>query len=158
MSEKLEELIDEVKGSLRRAEHSYFVSLKYTRTVDVIRNLIKRYIETLSLCVDALIEYNRLKEDIEVPESLIERINLAQEKYSEDELITEYLEFLIFLRKVARADYGKCEEFRRHVTCIVMVDGNEHHIGIDKLGEYFEKIKASVHYTLNLVQEIKEDD
>ena len=158
MNEVIEELNEEMKNSLKRAEHSVYVSLKYTRTVDVIKNLIDRYIATLSFGIDVLAEYLSDKGKIEEkPETLIERINIVQEKLK-DETVNEAIEFLLFLRKITRTEYGKCEEFRRHVTMIVKVEGKEHNIDIDVLMEYFERMKKYTAYIEKIVKEIKNED
>ena len=46
---------DSAKGQLLRADHLFHVTLKYTRTVDVIRNTIERLIGGLDFAIkDAL--------------------------------------------------------------------------------------------------------
>lgn len=159
MDELLEEAIEDMKGSLRRADHSYYVSLKYSRTVDVIRNLLERYVTTLCYMMNALLEYKRFKGEIEsVSTTLIERVGQVRELFPEEEDIVESLDFLLFLRKVLRAEHGKCEEFRRHVTMIVKVEGEEYHIDIDLLGEYYESIKSIINRAIRVVEELPDDD
>ena len=41
------ESIDKAKEELKRVDHLFFVSLKYTKTVDVIKSLIDRLINAL---------------------------------------------------------------------------------------------------------------
>lgn len=151
MNEQLEECLHEMVGSLRRSEHSYYVSLKYTRTVDVIRNLLERYIKTLEHMVNSLIEYEAEKNPmLEKPQFLIAKINLVQKVY-DDKFIQEAMDFLLFLRKALRAKYGKCEEFRRNVTMSVKIEGKEHNINIDSLGEYYEQVSGYIKYTVKKI-------
>jgi hypothetical protein len=159
MNEIIDDLVKEMQESLKRAEHSVFVSLKYTRTVDVIKNLVDRYITTLSYCVDALIEYLFEKRIIqEKPENLIDKTNIIYEQFPRDELLADCLDFLIFLRKASRAEYGKCEEFRRHVTMSVKIDGADYEIDIDVLMEAFQSMKKYVEHTRRIMKEIKNED
>jgi len=142
MSEEIEEHINEMKMSFKRSEHSLYVSLKYTRTVDVIKNLIERYVNTLIHGIDALVqklfEENKISE---IPETPIEKINLIRATYSDNEELISFLDWLIFLRKLLRSKYGKCEEFRKNVTMCAIVDGEEHGIKIETLTDYLEKMK-----------------
>ena len=56
----------QAKQELKRADHSIAVSLKYTRTVDVIKSIIKRLINTITHILDALLE--KAKEDGKIKE------------------------------------------------------------------------------------------
>jgi len=153
MNEKLEECIDELKGSLRRAEHSNYVSLKYTRTVDVIRNLLDRYIQTIREAMTCLLlKLEEEKKVYEVPDTLIEKVNLLKENV-EDEEVQEMLDFLLYLRKCKRSDYESVEEYRRHVACIVKVEGEELYINIDLLDEWFQNLKAQVEHVIGMVED-----
>ncbi|MBT3303838.1 hypothetical protein HN592_00445 [Candidatus Woesearchaeota archaeon] len=158
MNEIIETLIDEMKDSLKRAEHSCYVSLKYTRTVDVLKNLVERFITTISFAVDVLsADLEEKGKIMEQPDSLIEKVNLTKSNYEEDETITAALELLLLLRKIIRADYGRCEEFRRHVTMVVKVEGEDYHLDIDLLTAYFHKIKEYVGYIERLIKGENED-
>lgn len=158
MNEIIETLMDEMKDSLKRAEHSCYVSLKYTRTVDVLKNLVERFITTISLAVDVLTADLEDKDKIaEQPDSLIEKVNLIKEHYEEDENITEALDLLLLLRKIIRADYGRCEEFRRHVTMVVKVEGEDYHLDIDLLTEYYHKVKEYLTHIEKLIKGENED-
>jgi len=154
MNEVLEDSLEELRGSLRRAEHTYYVSLKYTRTVDVIRTLIERYVTTLSNGIEVLIEYLHEKEGVERPDALIQRINLVKERFK-DETLDAAMDYLLFLRRVLRADFDSFEEFRRHVTMRVELDGNEYEFNIDVLGEQYEEVKAYAEHMRGLVEGVK---
>ena len=53
-----------------------------------------------------------------------------------------YLSFYSLLRRIARADYTKREEYRRHVTMITTLDdGMIMNVDIDLLTEYYERTK-----------------
>ncbi|MBW3019773.1 hypothetical protein KY334_00620 [Candidatus Woesearchaeota archaeon] len=145
MFETAEEYLQEMVSSYKKADHSVFVTLKYTRTVDVIKNIVDRFIETIGYGITALtldlVNKNKL---FEAPETLILQINEVKNAYPENEKLMECIDFVLFLRKVTRCEYGKCEEFRKNVTMSVTIDGVEYNIKIPVLEEYLEKTKEYI--------------
>ena len=137
MEDAYEETLDEIK----RAEHLYYVSLKYTRTVDVIRSCMERFINTYENGFKTLLLYAKKKKKIkEVPESAVLQIKeLKEVTLFEDMKLEKYIELHARLRKLMRRPYTKREEFRRHVTMIVEVEDGHEEINIDIIGEYYEK-------------------
>ncbi|MBU0615000.1 MAG: hypothetical protein KJ601_02815 [Nanoarchaeota archaeon] len=143
MNEHLEESI----GEMKRIDHLIFVSLKYSRTVDVIKSVIERIISSYDFMILALLEHAKEKKIItEYPQSNPLRCELLLKHFRDDEMITKNLEFYALMRRVTRAEYGKREEYRRHVTMIADIDGNNFEVDIDKLNEYFENIKEFFRY------------
>ena len=147
MDDLFEDLMDDMVGSLKRAEHSNYVSLKYTRTVDLIKSLVDRYIATIESGVNVLLYWKN--EPMDGP--LIQRINKAKELFPDDEVIQDNMEFILFLRKISRAQYSSEEEYRRHVTMIVKMEEEEYRFDIDKMDEYFQKVKAFINHVRSLV-------
>ena len=52
----MHEYLVNAKEDMKRISHSVYVSLKYTRTVDVIKNILKRMITTLNHVILDLLE------------------------------------------------------------------------------------------------------
>ncbi|MBM3204235.1 hypothetical protein FJZ55_10080 [Candidatus Woesearchaeota archaeon] len=126
----MNEYLLEARDELKRLEHIIYVSLKYTRTVDVIINALN--------CIDLIIEafLEKAKEDklIEVlPKSPALRATKVTEIYSTDLELQRYLTFYTFLRTILKLPYTKREEFRRHVTFVVELDHATAEINIDNL-------------------------
>ena len=68
---------DSPEGELRRADHLIYVSLKYTRTCDVIKNAIKRLLSAFDLMfVDYLEKMKYEKKIEEVPSTRKERSDM----------------------------------------------------------------------------------
>ena len=63
MSVPLESL-DNAKEELKRVDHLIYVSLKYTRTVDVIKSIIERMINAFDFSIRAGLEYAKGKKKI----------------------------------------------------------------------------------------------
>ncbi|MBT4824972.1 hypothetical protein HN695_01845 [Candidatus Woesearchaeota archaeon] len=131
----LEEAIEELK----RVDHLIFVSLKYTRTVDVLKNVLKRLITTFGCVIDGVLGDARDEKKImEVPLAPVKKCSALKElipgKY--DELI----DFFLYLRKLDRAEYDKINEFRRHVALIAHTeDEGDVEVSIDVVTEYYRK-------------------
>ena len=71
---------------LKRVDHLIFVTLKYTRTVDVIRSVLERLVSTLDYQIADLLEYYRKKGKITaVPPAAMLRCRKCGEKYDEEE-------------------------------------------------------------------------
>ena len=52
----MNEYLFEAREELKRLEHIIYVSLKYTRTVDVINNALNRMVSTYDLIIEAFME------------------------------------------------------------------------------------------------------
>ena len=155
---EVEEHLQEARGELRRVDHMIYVSLKYTRTVDVIRNTIARLIATYDFGVLALIKNLKLKKKIkELPASPGMKVELLGKEIP-DEYITKALEFYLMLRKVMKADYTRREEYRRHVTMTsILDDGSNPEFDIDNLEIHYDKTKEFISYIYNLISGKKDD-
>lgn len=124
----------EAREELKRLEHIIYVSLKYTRTVDVIINALNRMVGTFDLIIEAFLEEAREEGDIEsLSKSPALRAKQVLELYPEDKELDKYLRFYRFLKNILKLPHQKREEFRRHVTMIVELDESIAEMDIDKV-------------------------
>ncbi|MEM2121172.1 MAG: hypothetical protein QXU20_00745 [Candidatus Woesearchaeota archaeon] len=145
MSEYLKEAYQELK----RAEHSLFVSLKYTRTIEVMSSIITRLVSFYDNLIDALIEIKSKKDkSIEIPKSPGLKGNLVKELFSNDPKIGEEIEFYFLLRAIVRSKKTAFSEYRRHVAIIVKLDSKELKIDIEKITEYYRRAQSFFDYVL----------
>ncbi len=153
MIESYKQSIEEFK----RVDHLYYVTLKYTRTVDVIRSVIERLISTFEYSIDSLLKCMKEEKIIEeIPSNPVGKCLLAQEKCGE-ETMCKYLETYLKLRKILREEYTKREEYRRHVTMIVDFEGETMNIDIDLLKEYYDEVGEFLRYMKYRVQDYKDE-
>ncbi len=153
----MKESLGSAKDELKRADHSIYVSLKYTRTVDMIKHIIDRFVNSCDFIVEALLKYAKQKKKIkEIPDTPLTRLTLAKHVYKEDPQIIDFCNFSEFLRKLNRAEYKSSREFRRHVTMHASVDGALFEIKIDTMYEYYKRIREFVEYVELLVEIRKE--
>lgn len=139
----MKESLLEAKDELKRVDHQIYVSLKYTRTVDVLMNCIGRMIDAYNCLITSLlllaVEKKRIKEEY-LPSTPLERGNMAKDMYA-DEIVQKNMEFYFLLRKIHKSSPKKEQEFRRHVTLRTQIDDKEVTVDIDKATEYYFAIK-----------------
>ena len=153
MIESYKQAIEEYK----RVDHLYHVSLKYTRTVDVIRSVIERLISTFEYSIDALLKCMKEENEIEeIPANPVGKGMLAKEKCNDEETC-RYLDMYLKLRRVMRASYTKREEYRRHVTMVTDFEGETLDVDIDLLKEHYLDTGIFLSYIKQRVQKYKDD-
>lgn len=137
MIEDIQDFLDDAVSELKRVEHLVFVSLKYTRTVDVLLNIISRQIDGYEQLWNAfLTKLVDEKKIPEVPEAPVVRANKLQEHYMEHPEILENVELYVLLRKLHRSNPEREQEFRRHVAMRTIIDGREEVVNIDIITQY----------------------
>ena len=74
-----EDQVEAPEEELKRADHLVFVSLKYTRTCDIMMNAIKRMITAYEMAMKEFLENLRKRKEIEeVPTSVKERATMVK--------------------------------------------------------------------------------
>lgn len=143
------EEIDNAVSELRKIEHLVYVTLKYTRTVDIIRDVIKRLIICLDYQIDDILGYLKEKEKIKsVPQTPLQKIKLIEETYLKDKKIKDFVDFYYMLKKAYNSEYKKKEEFRKNVALVT----KEVEIGIERLTNLAKQTKGHVEYLKGLMQ------
>jgi hypothetical protein len=137
----MQDYSESAREELKRIDHLVYVSLKYTRTVDVLKSIIDRLISCINYIITDLLEHKE-NEIIEVPKAPAGQATLIKKLYHKDPLIMEMIDFYTLLRKLTRAEYTKRQEFRRHVTMVTTVEGQIIDINIDVITEYYAKTKV----------------
>jgi hypothetical protein len=140
----MKESLFDAKEELKRVDHQIYVSLKYTRTVDVLMNCLGRMIDAYSCMIDALIQHavekKKVREEF-VPSSPLERLEFARSIYPEEDIVKKNMDLYALMRKIVKTNPKKEQEFRRHVTLRTLVDGKEVAVDIDKVTEYYGLMK-----------------
>lgn len=145
----MNEYLEEAKEELKRVDHIIYVSLKYTRTVDIIRNALTRLISACEYMVHGILVHAQQQGDIkDIPKSPKEKIKLLAQLHPDDNKLARYLSFYTFSRDLMKAPYTRREEYRRHVTMIVELGKQTAEIDIDMLEDNFSKeAKEFMEYT-----------
>ena len=155
----MKESFDLAVQELKRVDHLFWVSLKYTRTVDVIKHVIDRLISCIGYGFESLLKYaNEKKLAAHIPENAGLRIELIRKTFPDNIEIIDYINFYQKLRKLSKAEYTKREEFRRHVTMIATIDKGEIvEVSIDSLKEDYEKTKNFIRLIKKIINEEKDE-
>ena len=118
------------------AQHLLFVSLKYTKTGDVILNLIQRWLHMIEAAGDEMLAKAKKKKLIkQIPATPREKIDAMQKIFKKEQVVMDTLVLYSFFRKVPSLEQIKEHEFRKNVTLRV-IDHEEVIIDMDKLREW----------------------
>ncbi|MBT7903352.1 hypothetical protein HN587_05805 [Candidatus Woesearchaeota archaeon] len=147
----MNEFYKKSRDELKRADHLIFVSLKYTRTVDVLKSIIERLINCVDFCFNALltdlVEKGELRE---IPSAPVPKCKLVKELFADDEKVVQMVELFLLWRRISKAEYSKEFEFRRHVALTAFLKDEENvKVNIDVITEYFQKTKLFFGYLSN---------
>lgn len=144
---------------LKRVDHLFWVSLKYTRTVDVIKHVIDRLISCIGYGLESILKYAKEKKlAANIPENAGLRCDLLKKTFAENTELMDYIHFYLRLRKLSKAEYTRKEEFRRHVTMIATIDKGEIvEVSIDTLKEDYEKTRNFITFVKKTINEEKEE-
>jgi len=119
------------------ADHLLYVSLKYTKTCDVIINLLLRWKIMIELAMDRLVERAKKERKWQpVPDAPRAKLIQLKKIYSNDPVIFETLELYELFRDVEGLEKVRENEFRKGVNLKVTYKGEVVNINLDKLKEY----------------------
>lgn len=124
-------------NELKRAEHSIYVSLKYTRTEDILNNIINRLFSSLDQMLDILIFLAGINEFNNGNKTAI-----VLENYPNDEKIFSLIKYFSFFLYLKKARSICKNEYRRHLMKIVELDNRYIYIiDIDSVVENYMLVK-----------------
>lgn len=140
----MEEIIQEKIS----ADHLLYVSLKYTKTCDVIKNLILRWTIMIEKSIESILIHAKKKKKIsEVPSSPVGRLEIAQKLFKKDANFQKVIEEYKMFRKINELRTERIGEFRKNVNLRVMYQGNEININLEKLKEYADMLEMFINTT-----------
>lgn len=138
---------DLASGELKRIDHLIHVTLKYTRTVDVIRSILEKFICAMDYKVadyhQYLIEKKKVKSFSSAP---LMRIRMLEELHPKDVTIKNFIDFYVKIKHFYNAEYKAKEEYRKNVALLT----KEKEINIQIIKEYAEEVKRYIDYIKSL--------
>lgn len=130
------------------ADHLLYVSLKYTKTCDVIKNLLLRWRRMIETAIDKiLIKAKTQKKISSIPESPMKKIEEVKKLFKKDSNFIEIIEFYEMLRKLEELRTERIGEFRKNVTLRIFFRGEEINVNLEKLKEYADKLEKFISST-----------
>ena len=143
---------NEIEREKRMAEHLFYVSLKYTKTGDVILNLINRWERMLDRAMELLLRRAKKAKAIrEIPIAPKARELAVRDAYK-DELVQRVMDIYAFFRKLPMLEKIREHEFRKNVAVRVINSGREIEINMDKLKEWNEILDEFLTYVRHIYQ------
>ncbi|MFH1133239.1 MAG: hypothetical protein V1735_02000 [Nanoarchaeota archaeon] len=151
----MNESLDNAREEFKRVDHLIYVSLKYTRTVDIFINIFERMISCCDFVIDGFML--RLKEEkkvAEIPAQARVRAEWLKKHFAHDPEMVKYIDFYLLLRRLAKSSYTRSNEFRRHVTMTATLDGGEiMEVNIDVMMVYYQALKDFLSYTTPMLND-----
>ena len=130
------------------ADHLLYVSLKYTKTCDVILNLIIRWRKMIETSIDAILVKAKKKKKISsVPLAPTKKIETMKKLFRRDKNFMKVLETYEMFKKIEDLKKERIGEFRKNVTLKVFYRGEEININLEKLRIYAEELEKFISTT-----------
>lgn len=127
------------------ADHLLYVSLKYTKTTDVILNLIHRWRSLIDEGFDKILAKSKKTKKISrIPTAPKLKVEAIISLYKKDEIINQTIDLYNFFKKLQDSEKIRENEFRKNVALRVMYLGKWITIDLDKLKEYNSIIEKFV--------------
>jgi hypothetical protein len=129
------------------ADHLLYVSLKYTKTCDVIMNLLLRWKIMIDLGMEVLIERAQKKKKWKpVPDAPRAKLVQLKKIYASDKVVSDTLTLYELFRDIDGLDKIRENEFRKGVNLKVNYKDEEVNINLDKLKDYSGVLEKFISY------------
>ncbi|OGJ12373.1 hypothetical protein A3K62_02155 [Candidatus Pacearchaeota archaeon RBG_16_35_8] len=137
----MEEIIQEKIS----ADHLLYVSLKYTKTCDVIVNLILRWRKMIERSITEVLKHAKKKKKIPaIPENPKGQIEIIRKLMKKDQNFIDVIDMYEMFRKIEELRKERIGEFRKNVTLKVFYRGEEININLEKLKEYADRLERFI--------------
>ena len=127
------------------ADHLLYVSLKYTKTCDVIINLLLRWANMIEFAIEELTEKaKKMKKWKPVPDAPRAKLLQLKKIYERDSVISKVLDLYEMFRDVEKLEKVRENEFRKGVNLRVFYKGEAININLDMLKEYADLLERFI--------------
>jgi hypothetical protein len=138
-------MIEEIIKEKTSADHLLYVSLKYTKTCDVILNLLARWKSLIEISFDAILD--KKVEDGKIPAMPTnpkQRIEFMKKYFAKIDVIQNVIPLYIFFKRIPDLKKNKSGEFRKNVNLKIIETSKTTEINMEKLGEYYEIVEQFI--------------
>ncbi|MGY4884548.1 MAG: hypothetical protein ACP5NZ_03135 [Nanobdellota archaeon] len=140
----MEEIIQEKIS----ADHLLYVSLKYTKTCDVIKNLILRWRKMIETAIEEILKHAKKKKKISaISSSPLGKIEEVKKLFKKEKNFLEVIEMYEMFRKIDELRTERIGEFRKNVALRIFYQGKEINVDLEKLKDYAEKLEKFISTT-----------
>lgn len=146
----MEEIIQEKIS----ADHLLYVSLKYTKTCDVIMNLMLRWRKMIETCMNHMLKKAQKDGKIDsVSENAIGKIKQCKEIFKDDKEFLKVMDMHMMLRKLETLRTERIGEFRKNVALKIIFKGKEVNVNLEQLKIYAEMMENFINTTKEFLGE-----
>ena len=139
--------MDEIIKEKISADHLLYVSLKYTKTCDVIINLLLRWKIMIEMTMDVLADKAKKKKKWKpVPNAPLAKLVQLKKIYAKESEVMDALKLYEFFKDIEKLDKIRENEFRKGVNLKVTFKGDVVNVNLDKLKEYSDKLERFISY------------
>ncbi len=140
----MEEIIQEKIS----ADHLLYVSLKYTKTCDVILNLLLRWRKMIETSINEILKTAKKKKKIsKIPENPVGKIETMKKIFKKNKDVLKVIEMYEMFRKVEELRKERIGEFRKNVTLRLFYKGEEINVNLEELKIYAENLEKFISIT-----------
>ena len=138
--EEIVENIVNVKRHLNTIEHMIYVSCKFTRTTEMIRKVM----ETIVFGYE---QFFAVAYDLFVGESAFgnvqHKIQILNETLANRGISIDLSDYFL-LKRILISDYDSVGMYRKNLSLISYIDGEEYVINLTKLLDFYENLKTAI--------------
>jgi hypothetical protein len=139
--------MDKVIKEKISADHLLYVSLKYTKTSEVIINLILRWTTMMDYAFERILQHAKKKKMIKsIPNSPKPKIDLLRELFKGKKEVMDTIELYDMFRRIDELKKESEGEFRKNVALKVYYKGEVVKVNLDKLKEYSIILEKFINY------------
>jgi len=140
----MEEIIQEKIS----ADHLLYVSLKYTKTCDVIKNLILRWRKMIETAIEQILKHAKKKKKISaISSNPLGKIEEIRKLFKKEKNFLEVLDMYEMFRKIDELRTERIGEFRKNVALKIFYQGKEINVDLEKLKDYAGKLEKFISTT-----------
>lgn len=139
----MEEVYGEVRllqRDLNTLEHMIYVSCKFTKTTEMLQKVMEQMVTTYEHFFG--IAYQVLLNEDSTISDMPNKIQFLSQVIVERGIVADLSEYYL-LKKLLISDYETVGEYRRNLSIIAFLDGEEYVITIPKLLDFYENIKRA---------------
>jgi len=127
------------------ADHLLYVSLKYTKTCDVIMNLLLRWRKMIEISMDKVLQHAKKKKKISsIPTNPVGQIKAIRELFKKDKEFLQVIDLYEMFRKLKELRTERIGEFRKNVALKIFYQGKEIDVNLEKLKDYADLLEKFI--------------
>jgi hypothetical protein len=138
-------MITEILKEKTSADHLMYVSMKYTKTCDVILNLIARWKSMIEMSFDAMLQKMFDEGDLkQLPTNPKQKIEFVRLYLKKQKTTQEVVPLYVFFKRVPDLVKTREGEFRKNVCLKIVEPGRVTEINLEKLKEYTDVLERFI--------------